>query len=67
MDMVSDCATYESQRLLRRANEISPEATAMIIQAIEELSHARLVNPSALYYIYQAVPTANKPKGDKDT
>jgi hypothetical protein len=57
-----DCRVFEAQRLLRRANEINPEAAALAIKALQQFSDARLVNPAALYYTYQAVP----PETDKE-
>lgn len=47
-------AVCEAQRLLRRANEISPEATAMTIKAMQALGDAHIISKDALYYIYQA-------------
>ena len=46
---------YEAQRFLRLANEINPEATALVIEAIQKLAEAGLINRAALYYIYRAV------------
>lgn len=47
-------AVYEAQRLLRRANEISPESLAMAIKAMQALGDAHIISRDALYYIYQA-------------
>lgn len=47
-------AVYEAQRLLRRANEINPEALAMTIKAMQALGDAHIISTDALYYIYQA-------------
>lgn len=47
-------AVCEAQRLLRRANEISPESTAIAIKAMQALGEARIISKDALYYIYQA-------------
>lgn len=53
---------YEAQRLLRRANEINAESTALAIEAIQKLAEAHIVATPALYYIYQAVPAGKKQK-----
>jgi len=56
---------FEAQRLLRRANEISAESTALAIQAIQKLAEERIIATPALYYIYVAVPDAGKKQINK--
>jgi hypothetical protein len=47
-------SVYEAQRLLRRANEISPESAALAIKAMQSLCEAHIISRDALYYVYQA-------------
>lgn len=49
---------YEAQRLLRRANEISPDATALAVKAIQQLAEVNIVPTHAMYYINEALPGA---------
>lgn len=49
---------YEAQRLLRRANELNPDATALAVQAIQQLAEVNIVPTYAMYYIHEALPGA---------
>jgi len=49
-------AIFEAQRLLRRANEINPEAAALAVKAMQELAEARIIPTHAMYYINEALP-----------
>lgn len=47
---------FEAQRLLRRANEINPDAAALAVKAMQQLAEAHMIPVHALYYIYEAIP-----------
>jgi endonuclease IV len=47
---------YEAQRLIRRANEISPEAMTLTIAAMQELCEGQMISKHALYFINMAIP-----------
>jgi hypothetical protein len=55
---MSQYGIYEAQRLLKRANEINPCAAALAVRAMQQLAEARVISPSAIYYINSAIPGA---------
>ena len=55
---MSNHKIYDAQRLLRRANEVNPVAAALAVKAMQQLAEARVISPSAIYYINEALPGA---------
>jgi hypothetical protein len=51
-------AVHEAQRLLKLANEINPAAAALAAKAMQQLADARIISPTAIYYIHEALPGA---------
>ncbi len=49
---------FEAQRLLRRASEINPEATAMVVKAMQQLAEAYIIPKHAMFCINEALPGA---------
>lgn len=49
---------YEAQRRLRRANEISPEAAAEAVKAMQAFAEANISPKHAMYYVNEALPGA---------
>lgn len=50
-----DNKIYEAQRLMRLANEISPDATSIFLQALNELAAGKIVSKEAYYFLYMAL------------
>lgn len=59
-------AIYEAQRLLRRANEISPEAAAEAVKAMQAFTEANIIPKHAMYYINEALPGAVLTEKEKE-
>ena len=50
---------HEAQRLLRRANEINPDAATLAVKAMQQLAEANIIPTHAMYYINEALPGAS--------
>jgi hypothetical protein len=59
-------AILEAKRLLNRAHEVSPEAAALAVQAMQQFAEAR-INPSdVMYYVNEALPGVVQTKKEKE-
>lgn len=56
---------FEAQRLLRRANEISPESAALAVKAMQQLAEVNIIPTHAMFYINEALPGAAQSETEK--